>query len=635
MSNNVHKREVMLISMPFAPLQTPSLGLSLLKAGLMQKEIKAKIEYFHLAFANKIGLDTYSYISSGKPSTTYLLGEWIFSEALFDGQNNTTEYIEKVLPNSLEIAHLIPIWIGIKQQTQSFISDCLTYILEENPIVVGFTSVFQQNTASLALAKQIKVHLPETLIVFGGANCEGVMGEEILRQFSFVDVVVSGEADAIFPEMMERYLKEKTIPIFNGVRVQPWIESFEPKLNKNMKVELDELPYPDFEDFFETIEQLELKDSIDIQLLFESSRGCWWGEIQHCTFCGLNGTSMNYRSKNAQRAFNELVTLYQKYPYPIAIVDNILDMKYFHNFLPMIAQAGLNMQLFYEVKANLKKEQLRKLRAANIQMIQPGIESLDSEILESMRKGVKAIQNIQLLKWSKELGIFSAWNILLGFPEEKQSHYEKIIKLIPLITHLTPPYGASSLRLDRFSPNFNESKKLGFRAIKPFNAYSFIYPFSNEALHNLAYFFDYEYANDWIEREEYINRLKEKVKAWREEHANEDFFYIDKEDKLLMCDFRAIATQNIAILNNWERFIYIECDEMKTSRQLAEIYQTKTGQLPNMDLIQQTLKFFVEKQWMIYENYHYLSLALPTYHYVPNANILEKMKATFSNKSAT
>jgi hypothetical protein len=32
---------------------------------------------------------------------------------------------------------------------------------------------------------------PETFIVFGGANCEGVMGAETLRQCRFVDAVVS------------------------------------------------------------------------------------------------------------------------------------------------------------------------------------------------------------------------------------------------------------------------------------------------------------------------------------------------------------------------------------------------------------------------------------------------------------
>lgn len=47
------------------------------------------------------------------------------------------------------------------------------------------TSVFQ--IASLALASRVKLALPETFVVIGVANVEGVMGLEAVRQFSFLD----------------------------------------------------------------------------------------------------------------------------------------------------------------------------------------------------------------------------------------------------------------------------------------------------------------------------------------------------------------------------------------------------------------------------------------------------------------
>ena len=54
--------------------------------------------------------------------------------------------------------------------------------------------------------------------------------------------------------------------------------------------------------------------------------------------------------------------------------------------------------MFYEVKSNLRKEDVRQLREAGVVAIQPGIESLSDEVLRIMRKGVSALQNIQLLK---------------------------------------------------------------------------------------------------------------------------------------------------------------------------------------------------------------------------------------------
>ena len=38
---------------------------------------------------------------------------------------------------------------------------------------------------------------------------------------------------------------------------------------------------------------------------------------------------------------------------PISVVDNILDMKYFRDVLPMLARGPESYDLFYEFKANL------------------------------------------------------------------------------------------------------------------------------------------------------------------------------------------------------------------------------------------------------------------------------------------
>src|SRR4029078_9458024 len=61
--------------------------------------------------------------------------------------------------------------------------------------IVGFSSTFQQNIPSLALARELKRRHPGVKILFGGANCEDEMGRELHRSFPFLDVVCSGEAD--------------------------------------------------------------------------------------------------------------------------------------------------------------------------------------------------------------------------------------------------------------------------------------------------------------------------------------------------------------------------------------------------------------------------------------------------------
>lgn len=451
--------DVLLITMPFGPLNKPSIGLSLLQAGLHQMSVSSKTLYFTLLFGKRIGIDIYEQLAVGSYAFTGQAGEWVFSPALFPEQDPTL-YLENVLfgddsyhgndtvSRRAELEVFVQHLIIMRNQVNSFINECLEIVLHYHPKIVGFTTTFQQQLASLALAKRIKTHSPDTTILFGGANVEGIMGVELVRQFPFVDAVVSGEGDTVFPEIVTRLLAGRAIRDIPGVYTRNTLDvigrgSGIP--NAPSVQNLDHLPYPNYDDFFGQKHELGL--DVPVYVLYETSRGCWWGAKHHCTFCGLNGLTMQFRSKSPDRALQELEYLTECYPgHPIAAVDNILDMTYFKTFLPALIALNLNLELFYEVKANLKKEQLRLLRQANVSMIQPGIESFSTPVLHLMRKGIRALQNIQLLKWCEEFGIVPLWNLLWGFPGEPPEEYIRMAHLLPLLTHLTPPGGAGQVR---------------------------------------------------------------------------------------------------------------------------------------------------------------------------------------------
>jgi hypothetical protein len=90
----------------------------------------------------------------------------------------------------------------------------------------------------------------------------------------------------------------------------------------------------------------------------------------HCTFCGLNGATMAFRSKTPSRVLEELEHLQARHgARMVSVVDDILDMSFFRSVLPRIAEAGLGLEMFWEVKANLTVEQVRLLRDAGVTMI--------------------------------------------------------------------------------------------------------------------------------------------------------------------------------------------------------------------------------------------------------------------------
>ena len=215
----------------------------------------------------------------------------------------------------------------------------------------------------------------------------------------------------------------------------------------------------------------------------------------HCTFCGLNGATMAYRSKSAPRALAELTHLATSHPgCDIQVVDNILDLKYFKTLLPELAERKLNVSLFYETKSNLKKDQVRLLRDAGVLTIQPGIESFSDRVLKQMKKGVTGPAEHPAPEVVQGDGRPSD----LELPDRVSPRVARRLlrdgrRSSRAVCHLPQPSGVSVIRLDRFSPNFNEAGQLGFTKLRPLPFYEFLYDLPEAARHNLAYYFAYDY----------------------------------------------------------------------------------------------------------------------------------------------
>ncbi|HET9533407.1 MAG TPA: RiPP maturation radical SAM C-methyltransferase, partial [Blastocatellia bacterium] len=429
----------------------------------------------------------------------------------------------------------------------------------------------------------------------------------------FVDSGVSGEADIVFPEMVRRVLEGRPVSDIQGVFSRE--KTSLPVLNgpvKNTPViqEMDSIPIPDYDDYFQQLAGSSLDLSERVHLLFETSRGCWWGEKHHCTFCGLNGETMAHRSKSAERALSELAHLADRYPgLPVRVVDNILDMDYFKSFIPRLAGQNRGLKLFYEVKSNLKKDQVRQLRDAGITLIQPGIESLSDAVLKIMRKGVRGLQNIQLLKWCEELGVVPEWNLLWGFPGEPEQEYPRMAKLVPLLIHLQPPVAAVTIRIDRFSPNFNRAQELGFKSLTPYPAYYYVYNLPAEAINNLAYYFTFEYIAPQ-DVASYVRPLAIQVAEWQKCYEKSALFYIEKGDRLLIWDTRPVASEPLLVLSGLSKLIYELCDQIRSPGQLLDMCRKLSHQTFDLQTVTATLEELTARKIMIEENGSYLALAV-------------------------
>jgi ribosomal peptide maturation radical SAM protein 1 len=488
-----------LLAMPFPSLSQPSMGISVLQAALQEAGISTCALYPCMWFAEEVGLDVYSAIYSSKQE--FLIGEWVFAGVAFPELDaREDEYLDLVLsaPVSqglLRRSHFASepreALRDARRAAHGFVERVADRVLERQPTIVGCTSTFAQHCASLAVLRVIKFLAPHVITVMGGANCEAAMGVATKKHFPWVDFVVSGEADLLAPELFRRLLRDGVKAPVRDLHAV--IDAAHPSVRFGVAAprasvsNLDATPVPVFDDFLAALAESPLASFIVPGLALESSRGCWWGQKHHCTFCGLNGSNMTFRSKSPDRVLSELTSLAARHGIRrFNIVDNILDLRYVRELLPRIP-IDPPYHLFYETKSNLRRDQLEQLARAGIRRLQPGIESMHDEILRLIDKGTTALQNLQLLKWARELGVFIAWNFLWDLPGERDEWYAEMARWLPRVTHLQPP-GVDRIQFHRFSPYHQRPADWSLQ-LEPHPMYSYVYPLDPAQLAQLAYYF--------------------------------------------------------------------------------------------------------------------------------------------------
>ncbi|HEY3953815.1 MAG TPA: RiPP maturation radical SAM C-methyltransferase [Streptosporangiaceae bacterium] len=637
--------DVCFVSMPYATLTTPSLALGLLKAILADEGITAAVAPANLWFAEAVGLSHYEQCSSRFP-IVWLTGEWTFAAAAFGDdprrEAKDAAYLRQVsaavarrsLPGKA-VGRLRELRVAATR----FVDEAAQRVLATGARVVGCTSTFEQHVASLALLRRIRELDPGVVTMLGGANCETVMGEATHRCFPWVDYVVSGEADGIIADLCRLAMtkgRDATPgdlpagvlgPCHRNTAGARSVDSRAPGAKRPAPARalssgLDGLPAPDYDDYFAALAASPLASRVRPGIPLESSRGCWWGAVHQCTFCGLNGTGLAYRSKSPDRVLAEMRELEDKHQISdFEMVDNILDAGYYNSLLPRLAEDDRRRRLFFEIKANLTREHVQTLVRAGVTWVQPGIESLHTEVLRLMDKGIKGWQNIQLLKWSGELGLRVSWSMLWGFPGEKNDWYEEVAGWLPALEHLQPPSGAVRLRYDRYSVYHEQARKMGL-SLFPIGAMSFIYPVWPADIDRLAYFFSTEpatgplrYLEDTaaeVAKFPGIGAVTTAARAWREAYydGSPSLWMADRDGELAITDTRGCTGRARHRLRGLDRAVYLACDRAPRPGKLAEIVRRDFGLATTDDQIAPVVDRLVSDRLVLPIDGRLLGLAL-------------------------
>ncbi len=552
--------EVLIIVPPFAKLVYQSLGAHVLQALARERGVKCQVLYLSMFMAAEIGVERYR--SFYDESFCVLLGERFFARQAFGRAplgENVSEMTsmardfgeEKAARIDLDVHERARIDLDAVREQEAKLDDWLERVTDaiaaKGYPIVGCTSMFQQISSSVAILNRIKAKSPQTITIIGGANCEGEMAEGMASLGADIDHIFSGESEKTFVRFLDQALA--------GEPPAEKILAGEPCLDMNA------LPAPTFEDYYGQLDLL-LGDQVplkDTWVMYETSRGCWWGQKQHCTFCGLNGEGMAFRQKSPDRVIGELEVLAKTAPTRnVMMADNIMPHNYFKALLPELTERGLNLNMFYEMKANLSLERVMALKRAGINSIQPGIEALSTYLLKRMRKGVSARQNLMLLRYGMAAGVNLTWNLLWGFADEEPEAFEETLAIAPLIHHLQPPNAVGHLSVERFSPYFYEPERHNIRNIRPLASYRDIFP-ENADVEKLAYHFVADYESGGYERIDLVRALRDDVDLWKAQWNGKAQRHVPElcirvyEGELALIDTRGLeGTEQVRLLERDE-----------------------------------------------------------------------------------
>ena len=482
----------LLISMPWCAVSRPNLSVGVLKSLARQAGSACDVYDAGLVMAARIGAEAYETLA--ETPSMFGLCEHVFACDIFGPERLASDaflaHYERA--GDQGVFHRLRDVV-----VPAFLDEIEAEIAGTDHPVVGFSCTFNQVFASLALARRIKRRTPWRRILLGGACVHGEMGEEYARAFAgTVDHVFLGEADHSFPLLLKTLAAGGKPGEIQGITVEGR-KTGAPRPTPSMEA----VPGPDYSDFF-ALRKCLLDRGADLPdvtaLPYEGSRGCWWGEKHHCTFCGLNNLGMSFRAKSTERVVEEVATLARRYRMlRFMAADNIVTHRDFRQLIERLGALDGDFSFFYEVKANLKRDEVAALAAAGVNWIQPGIEAFSDAQLKRMEKGCTALQNVQLLRLCAEFGIRPSYNILVGFPGETEADYTAQIVLAGKLAHLEAPSGPPGLvQIHRFSPFHARPDAFGFQGVRPMSYWSHLAPEGFLDAGRTAYFFDRDIDGD-------------------------------------------------------------------------------------------------------------------------------------------
>jgi radical SAM superfamily enzyme YgiQ (UPF0313 family) len=175
------------------------------------------------------------------------------------------------------------------------------------------------------------------------------------------------------------------------------------------------------------------------EYFIQTSRGCPY----NCNFC-FNPNGNKIRTRTVENIINEINFIIDHFhPERISFGDEAFaaNKKFAHELLDVMIAQNIGSKVKWDIQTHvafIDDELLFKMKKANIQKIELGVESGNESILKNMGKGINKLMIINAFKLTRKHKIKTGAFIIFGHPSETKKTIWETIRFVSKLNPSEP-----------------------------------------------------------------------------------------------------------------------------------------------------------------------------------------------------
>lgn len=350
---------------------------------------------------------------------------------------------------------------------QNWENKLLDAIKSKSTICFGTTAITGPNiTHALEASRLVKKYRADIPVVWGGVHA--TLSPEQTLESEYVDIVVMGEGEYIFEELVETISAHASLANIKGIYYKDNGQILHTH-ERPFERELDKIHEPDFEivkDYIEQYINCESGRGLDVC----SSRGCPF----KCTFCSNSKFNRSlWRANSAEEVVRRITKMV--YDYRLDFVCFVDDNFFTHlGRVEKICDGFIRENLNFSWRAfglridtanKMSDEMWEKLWEAGCRDLYIGAETGDPDMMLRIDKHITVEAMLEVNRKLSSRPFFVKYNFIIGYPGESEQQLQNTVNVARQLCHENTN---ASVALNLLAPfpgtgMFDDAVKFGFQ----------------------------------------------------------------------------------------------------------------------------------------------------------------------------